>query len=137
MPAAIEMDADQVPPAMHRVKDLPSAAQFQAPTSHVPEVLEELVPVLSGTAAEVADVATAADEATEAWVAAALDWEAGSVAKTPGADCEIALADDTTLTELLTAGADVAAAAPEEVELPAEVSAAPTAPQLPSGSPRV
>lgn len=112
------MDADQVPPAMHRVKDLPSAAQFQAPTSHVPEVLEELVPVLSGTAAEVADVATAADEATEAWVAAALDWEAGSVAKTPGADY-------------------VAAAAPEEVELPAEVSAAPTAPQLPSGSPRV
>jgi len=97
IPAAIGIDADQVPPAMHRVKDFPSAAQFQAPTSHVPEVLEELVPVLRGTAAALADVATAADEATGACVAAALDWEAGAVAKTPGADCEmaVAVAEDT------------------------------------------
>jgi len=131
MPAAMGIDADQVPPATHRVKDFPSAAQFQAPVSHVPEVPEELVPVLSGTAAEVADVASAAGGATEACVDAAPDSEGGAVAKTPGADCEMGL------TELLTADvavADVAEAAPEEAELPAGGLAAPTAPQLPTGA---
>lgn len=89
MPFAIGTDADQVPPATQRVKDLPSAEQFQAPASQVPVegAVDEPVPVPTGAAAEVAGVAGAADEAAGACGAAELDAAADSVAKTPGADC--------------------------------------------------
>lgn len=87
VPADMGMDADQVPPATQRVKDLPSAAQFQSPVLQVPdEPVDGVVLEATGAAAEVAAdaagelAAAAGEEAAADGLDTALDAMAVPVA---------------------------------------------------------
>lgn len=141
-PAGMAIDADHVPPAIHRSKDLPSAAQFQSPTLQEPEapVLGEPVlgvpdvPVPTGAAAEVADEAAAEGcwaAAEEAAVGA--DPEPVTVAKPPPTDCEMALLA-AGLAPAVLAAEVVAEGTAAELPLPGEADPE-EEPQLPTGGP--
>lgn len=137
------MDADQVPPAMQRWKDLPSAAQFQSPTLQEPDepVLGDPVlgvpdvPVPTGAAAVVEEAAAEGCWAAGEEAPVGADPDPETVAKPPPTDCEM---------ELLAAGLEttvlgvvpVAEGATAELPPPAEGEDDPEEePQLPTGGP--